>query len=228
MRTTTRILAIGWLVAIVIGTPMAGPAIPASAAPAESMQNVLVHLKSHADLAGTRAGGRREWPGRIERTLRGHAGQTQRPILDLLERRRNQQQVSSVELLWITNAIAVRATPRVIRELARRPDVARVEPDLLTEAPGEGAPATMTTPAVEPNIGLVEAPAMWDKGFRGQGVVVASMDTGVDNTHPDLSSNWRGGGNSWFDPNGQHATPTDISGHGTQTMGVMVGRAAGG
>jgi hypothetical protein len=55
------------------------------------------------------------------------------------------------------------------------------------------------------------------------------MDTGVDVTHPDLASRWRGGTNSWYDPNGEHpTTPTDVSGHGTWTMGVMVGGDAGG
>jgi hypothetical protein len=55
------------------------------------------------------------------------------------------------------------------------------------------------------------------------------MNTGVDATHPDLAAKWRGGTNSWYDPNGQHpTTPTDVSGHGTQTMGVMVGGNAGG
>ena len=40
---------------------------------------------------------------------------------------------------------------------------------------------------------------------------------------------WRGGSNSWYDPYGQHpAVPTDMSGHGTWTMGVMVGGDAGG
>jgi bacillopeptidase F len=34
---------------------------------------------------------------------------------------------------------------------------------------------------------------------------------------------WRGGPNSWFDPNGEHlTTPADVNGHGTQTMGIIV------
>ena len=83
--------------------------------------------------------------------------------------------------------------------------------------------------APEPNIVLVNAPALWGQGFYGQGVVVASMDSGVDVSHPDLASRWRGGSNSWFDPYEQHpTTPTDLSGHGTWTTGIMVAGDAGG
>jgi subtilisin family serine protease len=52
----------------------------------------------------------------------------------------------------------------------------------------------------EPNIALVNAPALWTQGYTEQGAVVASLDTGVDVNHPDLSARWRGGSNSWFDP----------------------------
>jgi len=45
----------------------------------------------------------------------------------------------------------------------------------------------------------------------------------VDVNHPDLADCWRGGVNSWFDPNGEHSTPYDRNGHGTHIMGIMVG-----
>jgi bacillopeptidase F len=70
---------------------------------------------------------------------------------------------------------------------------------------------------------------VWTLGFTGQGIVVATLDTGVDLDHPALGPKWRGGTNSWFDPHGEHPdTPTDLDGHGTQTMGIIVAGEAGG
>ena len=57
--------------------------------------------------------------------------------------------------------------------------------------------------------------------------MVADLDTGVDGSQPDLAGNWRST-DGWFDPYGQHGTPTDINGHGTWTTSVMVGRDGGG
>lgn len=82
--------------------------------------------------------------------------------------------------------------------------------------------------APEWNLTAVKAPDLWALGFQGQGVVVASLDTGVDVQHPDLSAQYRGGANSWYDPHGEHATPADLDGHGTHAMSLAVGRASGG
>jgi len=75
---------------------------------------------------------------------------------------------------------------------------------------------------------MIHAPQVWDRGDFGRGVVVAVLDTGVDVTHPDLASSWRGGSNSWFDPFGEHLAPRDVSGHGTQATGLIIGGSAGG
>jgi subtilisin family serine protease len=191
------------------------------------MVKAIVVLKSQADLASLHGLPRKNRPGAAARILRARADLTQRSLRSLLKVRRAQGLVSAIEPLWIVNAIAVTATQAVISELAARQEVREIRPDLAVAAPQ--AVATATSAPAEANVALVNAPALWDLGYRGQGIVVANMDTGVDVTHPDLASRWRGGTNSWYDPNGEHpATPTDVSGHGTWTMGVMVGGDAGG
>jgi subtilisin family serine protease len=51
------------------------------------------------------------------------------------------------------------------------------------------------------------------------------MDTGADLSHPELLRRWRGGATGWFDPHGEQTTPSDATGHGTQTLGVLLGGA---
>ncbi|MDD5370799.1 MAG: S8 family serine peptidase, partial [Anaerolineaceae bacterium] len=95
---------------------------------------------------------------------------------------------------------------------------------------------TQSTGTKWDNLGRIGAMDMWAQGFRGQHIVIANLDTGVDYTHPELAAQWRGGTNSWYDPAdpiGTHLTPADLpsacpsSGHGTATMGIMVGKTVG-
>jgi len=96
--------------------------------------------------------------------------------------------------LWGINGIALTANADVIRALAGRPEVARIAIDAMIEGPGlaKAGPA-----GAEWNLDTIRAPEMWAAGHTGAGVVVGSMDTGVDAGHPDLAAGYRGGGNSW-------------------------------
>jgi subtilisin family serine protease len=197
------------------------------------MRTVIVVFKDQVasdTLAGlaseTPAGSRQEI---VVRALQAKARHSQGNITPWLASGRSAGQVSSVVDFWIFNGFAVTATPALIAELEQRPDVASVLPDTVIEAPTRPAGLNAANSPPENNIALVNAPAVWNLGWRGQNVVVANMDTGVDIQHPDLSTQWRGGNNSWFDPYGEHpTTPTDLNGHGTWTMGVMVGKNQGG
>lgn len=155
------------------------------------------------------------------RALKDKAQSGQIPLRQLLKSR----EAKKIVPLWIFNGIAATARAEVIRELAAMPGIESIKLDGFIELP-RVSPSTPSLP--EWNLEVTGAPGLWDQGYSGQGITVANMDTGVDLCHPDLESKWRGGCNSWFDPAHQHEVPYDRDGHGTQTMGIMVGGSEGG
>ncbi len=177
-------------------------------------------MKAQADLRRFQALPREPRRQGVVEALRAAASAGQAGIRSHLRQRQTAGQVTRVRPLWVVNGLSVTATPEVIQALAARPDVAEIVPDEVPVVPA-------ALPA-EANVAAVGAPDLWSLGFQGQGVVIATLDSGVDLSHPDLASRYRGGTNSWFDPYGQHATPYDRTGHGTWTAGVLVGGDAGG
>jgi len=186
---------------------------------------VIVTLKAQANVSNILDNNRRIRINKVIVALQNMADATQNRVRDILEARQSEGNVTEVEYFWVFNGLAVTATGDVIEELAALPEVRTITPNATILAPaGHAALAS-----AEANLNVVNAPALWGLGYQGQGIVVANMDTGVYLNHPDLQSKWRGGSNSWFDPNGEHpSTPTDYNGHGTWTMGVMAGGDAGG
>jgi subtilisin family serine protease len=183
--------------------------------------SVIVRLEQQAvyqHLSSTSLSERRT---ELVQALRDQAGASQAEILSLLEEWEALGAAEDIIPYWIINGVALKASPRVLEALARHPLVVEIVPDRVFPAPQ----GTLETYMVETNVDVTNATRLWELGYRGQGMVVANMDTGVSLSHPDLVNQWRGGANSWFDPHGEHpAAPTDQDGHGTWTMGVMVGR----
>jgi subtilisin family serine protease len=68
---------------------------------------------------------------------------------------------------------------------------------------------------------------VWRRGFRGEGIVVAVTDTGVDAKHPALKDAFRGATDgadySWFDAVEGEAEPIDEAGHGSHVAGIVAG-----
>ncbi len=192
---------------------------------AGEMTTVIVTMADQQDIRNIPGNGRAARRRAIIQALRAKANAGQRRIMALLNVRKAQGTVGQVNAFWAFNGLSVTATADVINELAARSDVRAITPDDILIVP-------VSNPAFSPaenNLGVINAPSVMNLGYAGQGVVVASMDSGVDMTNPDLAASWRGGSNSWFDPYNQHpTTPTDVSGHGTWTMGVMVGGDSGG
>ncbi len=191
------------------------------AAPPRATVPVIVILADRVDPNAFRRLRRRARRSALVHALKRKADSSQRDLKRLLRHRRVRELVD----LWAINGLAIRVRPRLIRELAALPGISAIALDETVNAPRLALDALSPS---EWHLDAIRAPELWALGYRGAGVVVASLDTGVDLDHPDLGSRWRGGSNSWFDPNGAHASPFDASGHGTQTMGLMVGGDAGG
>jgi bacillopeptidase F len=181
----------------------------------------IVRFAEHVDLGVFEGQGRGVALAALIQALQNQAQASQAAAVGLLQGAGAKRMTQ----LWSINALAVTARADIIQQLAALPGVESIVPDATVQAP---APTEGAATAAEWNLDAVRAPEFWGLGYTGVGAVVASMDTGVDVDHPDLASRWRGGSNSWFDPNGEHATPYDKTGHGTQVMGLAVGGDAGG
>jgi subtilisin family serine protease len=132
---------------------------------------------------------------------------------------------------------AGRAAPRVagreltsINAVAVAADKTGATWDALT-----GGPGRRTTAAEVPTVWLdgkvrstldrsaaqIGAPAAWQAGFSGAGVTVAVLDSGVDQTHPDLT------GREIAERNFSEAPDNvDRFGHGTHVASIVAGTSA--
>ncbi|MCL1871095.1 MAG: malectin domain-containing carbohydrate-binding protein [Promicromonosporaceae bacterium] len=111
---------------------------------------------------------------------------------------------------------------------AVRPDAAAATTGTTTNA--AAAPADATTDSW--GVDQIRAPQAWAMGATGAGIVVSSLDSGVQFDHPALVAQYRGTKpDGTFDHNynwmatrgGCSDAPCDDIGHGTHTMGTMVG-----
>ncbi|CAG7718557.1 unnamed protein product [Allacma fusca] len=141
--------------------------------------------------------------------LKDHADTVQADVIAMLEKSRSSKN-TDIRQLWISAELIVRgADKETVEALRNHPDVE----SLVAE----------TFIPLEPIEG---------NGNRGEGIVVANIDTGVRYTHVALKSNFRGtiqGNNNyaWYAPTGKAAIPSDSQGHGTHTMGTIAGTANG-
>lgn len=147
------------------------------------------------------------------------------------------------ESFWINNSVYIFDGDRKLAAtLAKRADVEYLRPDrdvpLILPVERSGVeisnPADSTIASPEWGLNTVNAPAVWNTGNTGQGIVVANIDTGVRYTHNTLIDQYNGNNNgsfnhnyNWWDPDGVYNSPTDNNSHGTHVMGTMVGDDGG-
>jgi len=197
----------------------------------------LVYLAERAELDGTAAlGSHAARATEVHRRLTETASRSQAGLTAALRAKGVEHSA-----FWISNVVRVTGDRALLTELAARPDVARIEADRVYQVP---KPVPGPTPvaggvgpdAVEWGVTNIEAPRVWSElGVRGDGIVVANIDTGVRFDHPALVRQYRGNlGNgsfnhnyNWFDParicGNPSTVPCDNNNHGTHTMGTIVG-----
>ncbi|MFR9777999.1 S8 family serine peptidase [Micromonospora sp. MS34] len=190
-----------------------------------------VFLDSQADLTGANRLHRKR--DKAAFVLKAKTEQAERSQAGLRAMLRNRQ--ADFTPFWLANTIQVTGDAALLADIAVRPEVDQIladDPVIIPEPePGAEVPALN---GIEWNIDRINAPRVWNElGVRGEGIVVANIDSGVDYTHPAVAASYRGRqpdgsydhNYSWFDPAGicPSAAPCDNNDHGTHTMGTMVG-----
>ena len=201
---------------------------------------VIVRLRDQANLSSEIGSSlsRSEARSRVVGALQSTADRSQASLRAYLADEQAAGLVESYTPLWIFNGIAVRARPPVIQRLASDPAVASVGRDhwrAWVDVDGLGAGSwRQSSQSVEWGVEHLRADEVWASlNISGTDVVVAGLDTGVDWLHPALQATYRGFGvhgpsihsYSWHDATGSGALyPMDGHGHGTHTMGTVVGQ----
>ncbi len=134
---------------------------------------------------------------------------------------------------YLQNSMEVQGGTLVRLFLMTRPEVDRVIPSPRLRAAPEAAPSPgiLIAPPddyVGWNIEMIGADKVWEEfDVRGEGIVVGQSDSGVDGDHPAIAKQYRGYNGSddfnWFDPWDGTTSPNDEGGHGTHTMGSILG-----
>ncbi|MEV4175951.1 carboxypeptidase regulatory-like domain-containing protein [Nonomuraea sp. NPDC049709] len=190
-----------------------------------------VRMKGSADLSGARRAATKEAKAeQVFEAKNARARTSQEGLRKLLDSHH-----ADYTPYWIVNAVKVTAGEKLAAEIATLPEVERIDPIriLALPKPVQGT-AEEKVDAVEWNIDRVNAPRVWNElGNRGEGIVIAHIDSGAQFDHPELAASYRGRNPdgsythdyNWFDPARvcPTAAPCDNNGHGTHTMGTMVG-----
>lgn len=177
----------------------------------------------------------------VYRTLSEHAKTTQADLIAKLKglgvRYRS---------FWAANMIVADVDRVTAVLIAGRSDVALIDsnrPARWIEDPEIAKSYTDNSKSLSPEtiewgVANVNAPAVWNLGFNGSGIVVGGLDTGIRWTHNAIKTKYRGWNGTTADHNynwhdaihsgggvcGADTTaPCDDSGHGSHTVGTMVG-----
>jgi subtilisin family serine protease len=98
--------------------------------------------------------------------------------------------------------------------------LAEVTPEELEslEEEFEVYPNNKYSALLEDSVSLTNTPTYWEQGFRGDGIKIAILDTGIDSDHPMLTGKVITAQDFMGD------NPEDFFGHGTHVAGIAAGK----
>jgi hypothetical protein len=140
------------------------------------------------------------------------------------------------EQYFLVNAIEVNAGPFWKLIIEQREDVDRVlENPFLRPLPEEIPITNGDLTTVDEDLWNLEMVGVYKVreqfNIYGNGIIIGQADSGVDGNHPALRDQFVGSKEnidySWYDPWFESSYPTDISGHGTHTLGIILGKNVG-
>jgi hypothetical protein len=165
----------------------------------------------------------------VYKTLTNEANSTQAGLRQTLDR-------FNIHYIpfYLVNAMEVDGGALIRLYLLSRPEVDRIIPSPRLRAIPQLTPpmsGKLSSVPVNPewNVTMIGADRVWkDFGAAGKGIVVGQSDSGVDGTHPALKDSYRGltqgDDYNWYDPWTNSKSPKDQGGHGTHTLGIVLGK----
>jgi len=225
--------------------------------PPDSAVTVLVRPALEVEINGLESDldrlkvSRAERHRRVIEALKKKSETAQSGLRAYLSDARKSGKIRKYRQFWIDNLVAVTARPDVVREIAARSDVAQIlENKILTlqadkkksdvfarrDATALAGSAYLAAGKVTNwALDTLKVRGLWKRGLTGRGILVGTIDSGVDGTHPALAAKWRGANGatdieSWYDSwNENSYFPVDDDPslgptHGTMVMGCLLGQ----
>ena len=163
-------------------------------------------------------------------SLESVAAEQQQALQPCLDELLDRGVLDYVRPVAIVNRLIVEGSAAGILELSRHPAVASILPDWTSEkrlygdnGRAEAGAALLGESFSSWGVEAIGAPALWEEGLGGRGVVVAAIDTGVFGDHEQLRGRMLEGGRGWLDPVEGRQNPYDNHGHGTTVLSLAVG-----